>query len=232
MINVRPGLHSIVEDFYQMVTLFPEFPRTILPLVQELQILSTEKEALRSGCPRKIDKNCKDTVSVLNARLGKVRALSFRLLSEQRLSTSPYIQSLSGLRIVSDFDLAVESLKGDLENASFLIASGLPVKKETYAIIKKVDELSTLLSLSVVEYIPITYKEDFRHFFFNFIHPVQQQISKNQNFQFINRNITSMNFAINLLNQTLTKKKKTPEGMGPYLAAIHNRWNSLLRFYY
>lgn len=232
MVNVRPGLNSIVEDFYQMVTLFPEFPKTILPLVQELQLLSSEKDALKTACPRQINKACRETIGLLNSRLGKVRALSFRLLSEQKLSSAPFINSLSGLRIVSDFDIAVHSLKGDLENASFLIASGLPVKKETYDVIKAIDELSTLLSLSVVEYIPFTYKEDFRHFFFNFIHPVQLQISKNQNFEFINRNITSMNFAINLLNQTLTKKKKTPEGMGPYLSAIHNRWNSLLRFYY
>jgi hypothetical protein len=36
-----------------------------------------------------------------------------------------------------------------------------------------------------------------------------------------------------LLNQSLTKRnKKTPEGMGPYLATIHNRWNSILRYYF
>jgi hypothetical protein len=232
MVNIRPGLHSIIEDFYQMVALFPEFPKTILPLVQELQMLNSEKEALKSTCPRQIDKGCKEILNALNVRLGEVKALSFRLLTEQNFSSSFYINSLSGLRITSEFDLAVESLKGDINNASFLIASGLPFKKDTFSVIKNFDNLSTLISLSFVEYIPFTYREDFRHFFFNFVHPIQQQISKYQNYQFINRNITSMNFAVNLLNQTLTKKKKTPEGMGPYLSAIHNRWNSLLKFYY
>ena len=232
MVNVRPGLNAIIEDFYQMVGLFPDFPKHIYPLVQELQFLSSEKEGLKTSCPRMMDKGCKETIGNLNVRLSKIRSLSFRLVSEQKISSSPYINSLSGLRIVTEFDGAVESLKGDIENASFLLASGLKFKKDTYTIIKQIDELSPLLSLSVIEYVPFNYKEDFRHFFFNFIHPVQQQISKNQNYEFINRNITSMNFALNLLNQTLTKKKKTPEGMGPYLGAIHNRWNSLLRFYY
>jgi hypothetical protein len=98
--------------------------------------------------------------------------------------------------------------------------------------IKELDELTTIVSLAVMEYIPLNYKEDFRHFFFNFIHPIQQQISKKNNYEFLNRNIYSLNFSINLLNQTLTKKKKTPEGMAPFLAVIHNRWNSIIRNYY
>jgi hypothetical protein len=148
------------------------------------------------------------------------------------MSQTLHLNSLSGLRIVSDFDLEMEEVKGYLDNASFLLSAGIPQKRETYFIIKELDELNTLLSLAVVEYIPFFYKEDFRHFFFNFIHPIQQQISKNNNHEFVNRNITSLNFTINLLNQTLTKKKKTPEGMGPYLATLHNRWNSILRFYF
>jgi hypothetical protein len=105
-------------------------------------------------------------------------------------------------------------------------------KKNTATLVKQIDELQTVLSLAVVEYIPYGYREDFRHFYFDFVHPIELQVSKNNNYEFLNRNVSALNFAINLLNQNLTKRnKKTPEGMAPYLSLIHNRWNSLIRYY-
>jgi len=232
MVNVRPVLNGILGDFYQMVGNFPDFPRELGPLIQELNTLAGDKEILRTTCPRVINIKCKDTVDALRIKLQRVKSLSFLLLSRQKMASTLHLNTISGTRVVSDFDTEVEEIKGILDNTSFLLTASLPQKRETFAILKELDELNTKLSLALVEYIPFMYKEDFRQFFFNFINPIQQHISKSNNYEFIHRNITSLNFSLNLLNQTLTKKKKTPEGMGSYLAVMHNRWNSLLRYYY
>jgi hypothetical protein len=232
MVNVRPSLNGILSDFYQMVAHFPDFPKEIVPVFEELEHLTEAKETLRSTCPRLINLKCKNQITSIRMNLQKLKSLSFLLVSNQKMSASLHINSLAAQRLVSEFDGELEEVKGILDNISLVLAAGLPQKKETYYIIKELDEMNTILSLSVVEYIPFMYKEDFRHFYFNFVHPLQQQISKANNYEFVNRNINSLNFAINLLNMTLTKKKKTPEGMGPYLATIHKRWNSILRYYY
>lgn len=232
MMNVRPVLNGILGDFYQMVTLFPDFPKEIIPLIQELDTLTSDKEFLRDTCPRVLNIKCKDTLNALRTKLQKVRALSMDLLTQQRMSTSPYLNSLAGYRLATQFDTELETIKGKLDNASYLMQAQIPDKRETYSILKDLDELNTLASLAFVEYIPYVYKDDFRHFYFNFVQPIQMQISKNKNYEFLNRNVSNLNFAINLLNMTLTKRKKTPEGMSPYLSTMHNRWNSLLRYYF
>jgi prefoldin subunit 5 len=233
MVNVRPVLNGILSDFYQMVALFPDFPKEIIPLIQELDGLTTDKENLRDTCPRLIEKKCQETIQSLRQRLAKIRSQSLDLLTQQRISSSLYMNSLTGFRLVTQFDSEMEEVKGYLDNAAFLLSAQIPQKRETYAVLKELDELNTLISLAIVEYIPFTYRDDFRHFYFNFVQPIQIQISKNKNYEFLNRNVNSLNFAINLLNQNLTKRaKKTPEGMAPYLAVIHNRWNSLLRYYF
>lgn len=232
MVNVRPVLNGILSDFYQMITLFPDFPKNLIPLISELDTLTSDKETLRDTCPRLIEANCKDTVKSLREKLAKIRTLTMDVLTQQKMSSSLHMNSVSGLRLVSQFDSELEEVKGYLDNTSFFSAAKISRKRETHHVLKELDELNTLLSLAIVEYIPYTYKDDFRHFYFNFVHPVQQQISKNKNYEFLNRNVNSLNFALNLLNQTLTKRKKTPEGMGPYLSVIHNRWNSLLRYYF
>lgn len=230
--NVRPVLNAIMSDFYNMVSLFPDFPREIGPLIQELDSLTPDKEILRISCPRVINVKCKDSVEALRKKLQKIKGQSFTLLARQRMATSLYISTISGKRIVSEFDSKLEEIKGYLDNASFLMTAAIPHKIETHFVLKELDKLNTILSLSLVEYIPFHYREDFRKFFFNFIHPIQQQISKQTNYIFFNKNIKSLNFALNLLNETLTKKKKTPEGMGPYLGLMHNRWNQIMRYYY
>ena len=232
MANVRPVLNAILNDCYQMVGHFPDFPKEIAPIIQELNTLTADKEILRTSCPRVINDKCKDTVDALRTKLQRIKSLSFLLLSRQKMASTLHLSTISGMRIVSDFDNEVEEVKGILDNASFLITASIPQKRETHSVLKELDELNTTLSLAMVEYVPFMYKEDFRQFFFNFVNPIQQQISKSNNNEFIYRNLTSLNFSLNLLNQTLTKKKKTPEGMGSYLAVIHNRWNSLLRYYY
>lgn len=232
MVNVRPVLNGILNDFYQMVALFPDFPKEIIPLVQELDTITTDKEQLKETCPRVVEKSCAKTIESIRTKLSSIRLLSLKLLSEQKMSSALYINSMAGQRVVTQFDSEVEEIKSYLDNASYLLTAGIKQKRETYYILKELDELNTLMSLALVEYIPYMYKDDFRHFYFNFVGPIQLQISKNKNYEFLNRNVNSLNFAINLLNMNLTKRKKTPEGMGPYLSVIHNRWNSLLRYYF
>jgi hypothetical protein len=233
MVNVRPALNAILSDFYQMITLFPDFPKGLIPLIQELEGITSEKEALKERCPRTITVECKDTLNSIRGKLLKIKLQSLSLMKDQEVSKSLHLNALSGWRLISDFDSDLEEVKGYLDNTSFLITAQIPHKRPTYTIIKELDELHTLLSLAVVAYIPYDYRNDFRHFYFNFVHPVQIQISKFKNYEFLNRNVNSLNFAINLLNMNLTKRnKKTPDGMGPYLAVMHNRWNSLLRYYF
>lgn len=232
MVNVRPVLNGILNDFYQMVTLFPDFPKEMVPLIQELDNLTEDKETLRETCPRLIEVKCKVTLTSLRTKLQKLRALSLDVLTQQKMSSALYLNALSGTRLLTQFDNELEDIKGKLDNASFLMTAQIPNKVETYTILKDLDELNTFVSLAIVEYIPFVYKDDFRHFYFNFVQPIQLQISKNRNYEFLNRNVDNLNFAINLLNMTLTKRKKTPDGMGPYLATMHNRWNSLLRYYW
>lgn len=232
MVNVRPVLNGILNDFYQMVALFPDFPKDIIPLIQELDNITTDKEQLKETCPRIVDKNCAQTITSIRSKLATIRLLSLKLLKEQKMSSALYINAMAGQRVISQFDSEVEEIKSYLDNASYLLTAGIKQKRETYYILKELDELNTLMSLALVEYIPYMYKDDFRHFYFNFVGPIQLQISKNKNYEFLNRNVNSLNFAINLLNMNLTKRKKTPEGMGPYLSVIHNRWNSLLRYYF
>ncbi len=233
MVNVRPVLNGILGDFYQMIALFPDYPQGLNSLIQALDSLTTSKENLRESCPRLIDKKCKVTINEIRSQLSKIQTFSQEVMTQQKMSQSLNINSLSGMRIVTEFNAELEEIKGYLDNAAYLLAADIPQKRETYYILKELDELNTLVSLAVVEYIPYSYQDDFRHFFFNFVYPIQLQISKNKNYEFLNRNVSSLNFAINLLNQNLTKRnKKTPEGMAPYLSVIHNRWNSLLRYYF
>ena len=188
---------------------------------------------IREKCPRNLEIACLENITNLRNRLVGVQAKTLALISRQKMSSSLHMNPLAGIRTTNEFMLELEDIKGSLDNAALILKAGASLKMPTYHVVKKIDELSTFVSLTVVEYIPFTYQEDFRNFYFNFIHPVQQQISKNQNYEFMNRNINTLNFALNLLNQNLTKRnKKTPEGMAPYLSVIHNRWNSILRFYF
>jgi len=231
--SIRPVLSGILSDFYQMVSLFPDFPNDLAEIVDELDEIHGDKELLKEKCPRILDKNCLENINNLRSRLQSIQGKTLKLISEQTISTNLHMNPIGGMRITSEFQVELDELKGELDNASLIMKAGASQKKETFTIIKQIDELSTYISLTVVEYVPFAYKEDFRHFYFNFIHPLQQQISKRQNYEFFNRNLNSLNFALNLLNQNLTKRnKKTPEGMAPYLSLIHNRWNSILRYYF
>lgn len=232
-VNIRPVLSGVLGDFYQMITLFPDFPKELVSIVDEIDDLHGEKELIREKCPRTLELTCLPNITNLRNRLVGVQAKTLELISRQKMSQSLHMNPLAGIRTTNEFMLEVEEVKGYLDNAALILKAGADQKKTTLHVVKQIDELTTFVSLTVVEYIPFMYKEDFRHFYFNFIHPVQQQLGKPQNYVFMNRNVATLNFAINLLTQNLTKRnKKTPEGMAPYLAVMHNRWNSILRYYY
>jgi|GEM_PF-971340 len=232
-INVRPVLSGILNDFYQMIALFPDFPQELSGIVVQLESMNTDKEHLLTSCPRLVNDSCYSHLRAIQNKLSLIQARTLKLFVHQKISSSLHLNTITGMRLVQDFHATLEEVKGELDNSTLMIKASIRHKKETYQIVKQLDELNTLISLAIVEYIPYTYKEDFRHFFFNFVHPIQQHISKNRNYEFLNRNVNSLNFAVNLLNMNLTKRnKKTPEGMSPYLSLIHNRWNSLLRFYF
>jgi hypothetical protein len=231
--NVRPILSAILSDFYQMITLFPDFPKELIGVLDEIDELHGEKELILEKCPRYLTLSCLENINNVRARLVGIQARTMELISHQKMSYNLHMNPISGIRTSYDFQIEMEELKGLLDNSSLILKAQANQKKPTHHIIKKMDELSTYVSLTVVEYVPFSYREEFRHFYFNFVHPIQQQISKHQNYEFLNRNINSLNFSLNLLNQNLTKRnKKTPEGMAPYLSTIHNRWNSMLRYYF
>ncbi len=231
--NVRPVLSGILNDFYQMISLFPDYPKEVLSLVEELERLAENKENLRVHCPRVLNEQCFPDIRQLQERLSNLSQKTIQTRARMKMSQALYLGNLGGLRVLEEFEAKLEDVKGVMDNKSFFIKARINEKKATYPLIKDLDELGTLMSLTVVEFIPFAYKEDFRHFYFNFVRPIEINISKNQNYEFLNRNVNSLNFTLNLLNMNLTKRnKKTPEGMAPYLATIHNRWNSLLRYYF
>lgn len=232
-INVRPVLQGILGDFYQMVTLFPDFPKEIVGLMEAMDDLAPIKETLRSSCPGHLEKKCLETIENLRGRLAKIEERTMKLYQKSHPYSSLHLSAIGGTRVVGDFHAGVIEVKGQLDNAAFLIHAKISPKISTYPVLKQLDELSTELSLTLVEFVPYAYREDFRHFYFNFVRPIQMHISNNRNYEFLNRNVNALNFSLNLLNMNLTKRnKKTPDGMAPYLATIHNRWNSLLRYYF
>jgi hypothetical protein len=231
--HIRPILSGILGDFYQMVNLFPEFPKELISVINQVDELHVQKNLILQKCPRTLGLKCLENINRLREYLLGIQEKSLELITHQKMTTNLHLNPISGIRAIYQFQTELDELKGVLDNSSLIIRAGASQRKPTHLIIKKVDELSTFISLTVVEYVPFVYREDFRHFYFNFVHPIQQQMSKPLGHDFLNRNINSLNFALNLLNQNLTKRnKKTPEGMAPYLSTIHNRWNSILRYYF
>ena len=232
-VSVRPSLNAILNDFYQMIVLFPDVPRELVNILDNLDHYNELKMGLLQDCPRLVEKKCLPGIDALRKKLSEIDSKTIGLVGRRNLANTKYLTSLSGTRVMGDFQESLEVLRAKLDNIAFLIKADIPLRQETSPLVKRVDELSTYTSLAVVEYIPFEYKEEFRHFFFGFVHPLRLQLGKPTTYEFVNQNIRDLNFALNLLNQSLTKRnKKTPDGMAPYLATIHNRWNGILRYYY
>lgn len=231
--NVRPILKGIISDFYQMVSLFPHFPDQLIPILERMDNLHTEKENLKEKCPRYLEKKCLGNINKLQEQLVSININLLKLIKELQITDSLHLNSLSGLKGTVNVQATTEELKGLLDNSSLFLKAQRSHKRLTHEIVKQIDEVSTQISLTLIDYVPFVYKEEFRQFYFNFVHPSQQHLGKKTGHEFLNQNIKNLNFSLNLLNQNLTKRsKKTPEGMAPYLLTIHNKWNSLLRYYY
>ena len=156
--SVRPVLNGIINDFYQMISLFPDFPKEVVHLMETIDDLGPEKENMRIGCPRILTKKCLGAVDNIRGKLSVLETSLLKLNSEQRPPVALYLNGIGGMRLISDFSLSLARVKGNLDNASFLIRGGIPLKSDTYKLIKDLDELNTLLSLAVVEYVPYLYK--------------------------------------------------------------------------
>jgi hypothetical protein len=231
--NVRPILSGIISDFYQMISLFPDYPKEMVSLALQFNQLDSDQIALRSYCQNKMNKNCLVAIDALRKKLIPIENTSLKLLSHDQMTSSLYLNSIIGYRMINEFHNDLYAFKGSLDNHSFLYRANIKERSSTFDFVKKLDELHALISLAVVEFIPFNYKSDFRGFFSNFVHPIESQLYKQSNYEFFNQNLNSLNFSVNLLNQNLTKRnKKTPEGMAPFLSVIHNRWNSILRYYF
>ena len=72
--NVRPVLSGIMSDFYQMITLFPDFPKELVSIVDEIDDLHGEKELIREKCPRNLELSCLSNITNLRHRLVGVQA--------------------------------------------------------------------------------------------------------------------------------------------------------------
>jgi hypothetical protein len=231
--SIRPVLSGIMNDFNQMVTHFPDFPKDIIDINEDLGALEIEKEQLRDKCPRLINHNCSDVVFSIQKKLASLQSRTMKLIALQKIPAALPMTNIGGIRLVNEFQADLEEIKGEIDNSAFMLKAEVAHKKESYEVVKKLDVLDTMLSLAIVEFVPYLYQEDFRQFYTNFVHPIHQHITQSRNYEFMNRNITALNFSLNLLNMNLTKRnKKTPEGMAPYLSLMHNRWNSILRYYY
>lgn len=231
--NVRPALSGIVNDFYQMVVNFPHFPKEMGNLMGQLNDMAETKNNLISECPGRISKKCESSLKSIQKSLQNIDTKVHELLGRLQFNQTLYIDTMAGLRILNNVEAQLDVLKGQVDNSLLKIKAMVPIKDTSYPIVRKIDELTDLVSLATVEFIPHLYKEEFRHFCFNFIFPVQREMSKVKNFEYMNKNVAYLNFSLNLLNMNLTKRnKKTPEGMGSYLSTIHNRWNGIMRLYY
>jgi hypothetical protein len=231
--NVTPVLKGVINDFYQMISLFPDYPKGISGIVNQLDSMEEVRRNLKLACPRTLNKKCQKSLDKIRNQINQIEAKTFELTSRQMPGESVYLNNLIGMRLLSDFHAELYAFKGSLDNTSFLQSAGIKEKRQTHRLLKKMDQLQTMFSLVIVEFVPYQYKEIFRHFYFNFVRPLEVQLSKHKNHEFFFQNMNSLNFTINLMNQKLTKRsKKTPEGMVPYLSLIHNRWNSILRYYW
>ncbi len=231
-VNVKPILQGIVGDFYQMIGLFPHYPKSIIQISNDLQSLENEKEILLSSCSHKLDQNCLSAIDQLRRKILPIEALTAKVLQHKTFENTLYLDQLSGQRILREFYSDLIEFQYKLNNASLFLKSKVRTNHKGIYFVKLFDQLQIQMSLAVVEFVPMVYKAEFKNFYSNFIHPIEKHRSQKTSHQHFSQNISHFNFSINLLNQNLTKRnKKTPEGMAPYLSVIHNRWNSILRYY-
>lgn len=228
----RPQLSGIVSEFYQMIELFPDYPQNINQLLHTSRQFEDDKQVLIETCPRYINQACLPTIEKMLKGIQDLDQQTTTFYGQLKSNQEPYISALTGLRFIDLYQNELIKLKSALEFASFTYRAKKSQIK-TDPIIFLHDRMKTYLSLSVPEFTPYVYKEDFKQFYMNFIRPLEHHLSTPTAHTFFYKNIKELNFNLNLLHQNLTKRnKKTPAGMAGNLNNLQNRWNLILRSYY
>jgi hypothetical protein len=231
-INIKPILSSIIQDYYQMLSLFKGYPPEIISIVKLFNNLEDEKKSLENICSQKNPNDCFTLLAKIKNQINEIETLSLGLLGNIELENSLYFNSIIGIRQVTELHLGLMELKYKLSQISFLQYTKIKNQKSPYRLMKMIDELQLKSSLCLIDFVPRQYKEEIKTFYFDFIFPLERQLKRDSNVIFFNQRLNALNFSLNLLNQNLTKRnKKTPEGWAPYLLTIHNKWNSIFRYY-
>lgn len=230
--QIRPQLHGLVSEFYDMVIMFPDYPRGMSKIVSLSNRFESSKQTLIEKCPRYLNAECLPVIEEMIKNAQDLSALTLSFYGEIKMAHEPYISGITGLRFINQYNSELEKFKGQLELASLTYrAKKLNIKIDP--ILLAHDHMRTYLSLSVVEFIPYLYKDNFKQFYMNFVRPMENNLSTPTAHTFVFKNIKDLNFNLNLLHQNLTKRnKKTPTGMGSNLNQLQNRWNLVMRGYY
>ncbi|MEZ4430409.1 MAG: hypothetical protein R3A51_22250 [Nannocystaceae bacterium] len=234
-IHIKPQLRGILTEFYHMLPRFPDYPEKLVEIQKKMQELSEIKSALVT-CPRKTKATqCLGPLKLLQKNLNELDLLSFEAIQSFNARNETYLSNLMGQAFFQSYTKTLQLVDTNTEVWSMTIGARNLTKTEwdPYQTIKHLDEMQSYLSLSLVEFIPYIYQQDFRNFYFNLISPLEKNIDTNSASKFFQQNVEMLNFHLNLLNQNLTKRnKKTPENMSSSLFQIHSRWNSVLKYYY
>lgn len=228
----RPQLSGIINEFYQMIEQFPDFPKDMNHMINTSRQFEEDRQLLVQTCPRYINDFCLATLERMLKGVQELDLQTTKFYGALRSNNEPYISALTGLRFIDLYQNELMRLKSSLEFASFTYRAKKSQIK-TDPIILLHDRMKTYLSLSVPEFTPYIYKEDFKQFYMNFIRPLEHHLSTPTAHTFFYKNLKELNFNLNLLHQNLTKRsKKTPQGMSGSLNSLQMRWNLILRSYY
>lgn len=226
--RVTPSLNSIQSDYFHIVAQFPDFPKELPALINHFYHHQEIKNQLPLECPRKLNPQCIKEIYTLKNYIVELNSSLEAIVSKVGPGMSAYLNPLVGIKYLTNAAHLLWTLKTEMDFATFLIDAQLPSSLSSLEVIHRLDQIRTELILAMLQFIPPLYKDEFRTFYFEFIHPLRL----NKNHEFFQNNVTRLNFNLNLFVQSLTKRnKKTPEGANQYLQLMHMRWNGILRFY-
>jgi hypothetical protein len=219
----RPQLSGIINEFYQMIEQFPDFPKDMNHLINTSKQFEDDRQLIIQTCPRYINDFCLSTIERMLKGVQELDLLTTTFYGFLKSNNEPYISALTGLRFIDLYQNELLKLKSALEFASFTYrAKKSQIKTDPILLLH--DRMKTYLSLSVPEFTPYIY---------NFIRPLEHHLSTPTAHTFFYKNLKELNFSLNLLHQNLTKRsKKTPQGMSGSLNNMHMRWNLIQRAYY
>lgn len=226
--RVTPSLNSIQSDYFYILNQFPDFPKELPLLINSFYLHQEIKNHLPLECPRKLNPQCVKEIHTLKNHIFELNTTLEGIVSKVRPGMDLYLNSLIGIKYLTNASNLLWTLKTEMDFASFLIDAQLPSTLSSLDVIHRLDQIKSELILAMLQFIPPLYQEEFKTFYFEFIHPLRL----NKHHEFFDANFARLNFNLNLFVQSLTKRnKKTPEGANQYLQLMHMRWNGILRFY-